>query len=109
MYFIYGTLLPYGNILILAKCTVMYLHYCNIMMVPYFIMVRYLHYHDIEQLVVNYIVKGLAVINKSDEGTFFGLNQFLYHDLKCTDQVCSSSTFSETILFFWRCLRNFLL
>ena len=31
-------------------------------------------YHDIEQLVVAYIAKGLAVINKTDEGSFFGLS-----------------------------------
>ena len=31
-------------------------------------------YHDIEQLVVAYIVKGLAVINESDEGSFFGVS-----------------------------------
>ena len=43
-------------------------------------------YHDIEQLLVAYIVKGLAVINKSDEGSFFGLNQFLYHDLECENK-----------------------
>ena len=66
-------------------------------------------YHDIEQLVVAYIVKGLAVINESDEGNFFGLNQFLYHDLKCTDHVCSSLAILKMSLFFWKLLRNFLL
>ena len=66
-------------------------------------------YHDIEQLVVAYIVKGLAVINKSDEGSLFGLTQFLYHDLKYTDQVCNSLIFLEMSLFFWKLLRNFLL
>ena len=65
-------------------------------------------YHDIEQLVVACIVKGHAVIDKSDVGSFFGLKQFLYHDLECTDQVCSSSAFSETSLFC-KLLRDFLL
>ena len=64
-------------------------------------------YHDIKQLVVAYIVKGLAVINKSDEESFFHFDQFLCHDLKCTDQVCSSSTFLEASLFFWKLPRNF--
>ena len=66
-------------------------------------------YHDTEHLVVAYSVKVPAVINKSDEGSFFGLNQFCYHDQECTDQVCSSLTFSETSLFFWKLLRFYLL
>ena len=55
----------------------------------------YLH-PDIEQLIEAYIVKGLVVMNKSNKGSFFGLNQFLYHDLKCTDQIYSS------LIIFWK-------